>query len=613
MIELTIVLALLLSGGVVWMQKKADERLRNQFPQIMKVLNQVVWEKYGQGNLEAYQQLFPEPRKRKATDSSPDDLSIILSSLPFNGDCGYAAIDAAPERFRSTVDGLEDFADRLHQVLALGPIIPSLDENIGSWPLLSIDSLAVRSHARGLKFLAFRDWMKDDRKSAVIRLVDVMRLGYAFRAIVDIGNLLVLLECIEDGLGGINSLLWNNPDGNSCRLLLQDLETLPLETLDLSKTFFNPTWEILKYVMSDNHSLANGLFAAEILQGQYEESVRNALWEVGVKSNSLNEWTTIPALKKRLEKLPDSFFESDPLFSIEQAKSLPRILYVASKANRSMSEKVFRFYSDRIENVIRKALAIQGALWARNWRDERGVWPTGEEFSIQCPVGDRFSLLTIEDPRPILLDVTNLFSSKLPNYSYISPNYSSEYHPKSIHFPDTRTIAFTFLEKYKTGPQETGEFISALPPINPPLEEEMWSTEGKSDSEIDEIAKIREEMQKTDWALGIFKAACPLIQSATYKITSLPIQVGGYEMMGMSGHGMMDMGMGGIYDVSGSMDSVLEYTIELKMPRQSVWIAECPDPTITPGIFLIETLMEDRQVGSQIDQKPIVQLAGWED
>ncbi len=141
----------------------------------------------------------------------------------------------------------------------------------------------------------------------------------------------------------------------------------------------------------------------------------------------------------------------------------------------------------------------------------------------------------------------------------------------------------------------------------------MWSTEGKSDSEIDEIAKIREEMQKTDWALGIFNAACPLIQSATYKITSLPIQVGGYGIMGMGSYGMMGMGMGGNYGMSGSMDSVLEYTIELKMPRQSVWIAECPDPTIAPGIFLIETLMEDRQEGLQQDKKSIVQLAGWED
>ncbi len=406
MIELTIVLALLLSGGVVWMQKKADERLRNQFPQMMKILNQVVWEKYGPGNLEAYQQLFPEPRKRKAADITPDDLSLALSSLPFNGDCGYAVVNGAQERFRSTVDGLEDFADRLHQALALGPIIPSPGENIGFWPFFPIDSLAVRSHARGLKFLAFRDWIKGDRKSAVIRLMDVMRLGYAFRACSDL-SLSVHLECMEDGLRGINSLLWNNPDGDSCRLLLQDLEALPLETLDLSVSFFNPMWGTLKYVMSDNHSSANDLFAAAILQSPCEESVRNALWEVGVKSNRLNQWTTVPALKKRLEKLPDSFFENDPLFSIELAKSLPRILYVASKANRLMSDNVFRFYSDRIENVKRKALAIQGALWARNWRGERGVWPTGEEFSTQCPVGDRFSLLTVEDPRPILLDVKN--------------------------------------------------------------------------------------------------------------------------------------------------------------------------------------------------------------
>ena len=118
---------------------------------------------------------------------------------------------------------------------------------------------------------------------------------------------------------------------------------------------------------------------------------------------------------------------------------------------------------------------------------------------------------------------------------------------------------------------------------------------------------MRKKIIDFEWALDIFKVASPLIQSATYKITNLPVKYEGYGMMGMGGYGM---GMGGMYRGE-EKNSVLEYTIELNLPRRSYWIAEYEDEVLPPDMFLIESFNKDSSDDPN-REKPVVQLAGWQ-
>ncbi|MGC9326995.1 MAG: hypothetical protein ACP5I1_05135, partial [Candidatus Hinthialibacter sp.] len=170
--ELTIVLALLISGLMMWKEKHHAEAWMQQRLEILKIFDQAVWDQYGPGDIEAYQRLFPG--SRKSHYQSSDDLSRFFSSLPFNHNCGFVHVPQAPAWVIQELAGMDQFAEELHAVLqTAGPILSSPDE----FQSPNLDYDMIRSHTTALRFLALRDLMQKRPDQAIEKLVDLIRLG----------------------------------------------------------------------------------------------------------------------------------------------------------------------------------------------------------------------------------------------------------------------------------------------------------------------------------------------------------------------------------------------------------------------------------------------------
>ena len=460
LIESTVVLALLITFCVVWVQKKSEKSLRDRLPQIVKTLNQAVWDEYGPGSVEAYDKIFWNERLSN---------SFSCWNLPFNSDCGLVAVDRIPESFRDGMDEIQNFADRLHQTLDAGPMISPPDEKDLSWNFFQLDSHPLDSYMRGLNFLAFSEWMRGNRDSAIQHFIDVLRMGHALRARPGYLSRSQRVQILDSGLNGLNSLIWNDPDGKCSQTLFREMEELNPAAWSIQSHTFNPLWEALERVWRDKNFQADEHFAAYLLSiGNRDDSVASALSDLGSLKqigSLLNKWTTVPALKKRLDRLPDAFFKNDPLFSVERAKSLPRLMYVVSKVYTNSSKGTGDPFdgfliNNRKVNVKKKALAIEGALWARAWRDERGFWPSSEIFKSECPVGEWFSLISTTHPQPLQLGLKQFFFDKDNDYGYDSNNS-----PK-VGFPNKRTITFSILKNIRENSE--GQFEYDVSKLNLP-------------------------------------------------------------------------------------------------------------------------------------------------
>lgn len=556
--EFTIVLALLISGLMIWKEKQHAEAWEQQRQEILKIFNQAVWDQYGPTDAEAYQRLFPGSRRGQYQSS--DDLSRFFSSLPFNQSCGFVHVPQAPSWVIQKFAGLDQFAEDLHAVLQTGPILTPPDEV--EPPYLNYSM--IRSHATALRFLAFRDLMQKHPEQAIEKLSDLIRLGQALRASPNPWEHVMRQEILYKGLSSFSSLIWYNIDLESSRSILETLNAFEPESWRLPSFLGSPLWSATTGRMTTQSTIA-----FKILNRAPQCPIDSIYKSIGIGSTDdyavllsyMRKWTTIPALRKRLKKLPESFYESDSFLSKEQAKKIPTLLYAATRSGGGSVEDLdFVHDTGGLEfgRLKQEALALQGAMWARKWRNEHNEWPV-KEFKEQCPAGQSFSLLKINNPRPLQLGFNRLFE---PN------SIDSELSPISrsikIRFPNLNTIKYTII-------------------MSP------------------------EEQEKIEWIPAIFRVASPLVCSATYEIKELPKTLGAYGMgmgMGMMGNYGMDMGYGTMV----MAHSVVEYTVELNLPKTSYWIVKYQDEILSPELYLIDILSRDDPKSRQ----PVVQLAGWE-
>jgi len=590
--ESTVVLALLVSLAIVWFEKKNEERIRQQCPAILKMYNQAIWEKYKPGNRTAYLELL-----QNSYNSQHDDIYDFpfTEGRPHNFANGLAAIDWAPAWFFQKLDVLGNFSQNVHQVLNTGPMISSPEET----QFLPMDSDYVDSFLRGIPYAALRDWLRGEKEKAIGQLMDLIHLGQAFRfSPVSQERNEMRTSTIQRALVGFNSLIWNNLDVQSSRTILHELKAVKPETWIEPQLLSDFVWLLLTNSLDEDipvekiaaYRLLNGfsdLESDEMVNffglGTYRKQVKEALlvdrktaWPLVAAferkvAAQLGKWTTVPAVNKRLDKLPDDFFADDFFLTPEQARSLPRSIFAITKKSKKQVEDYERKQrSDEISyQAIQKpklqALALQSAFWCRVWREDHGAWPTAEEFKTQSPAGESLALFKIENSKPFLLDYQRLFEER-PRHSY------SRYdRPIKVDNPNPRTLRYTYFQYGEN-------------PGNP----------------------TQQEKQKIEWTKGIFLAACPLVQSVTYTITSIwSIDDMIFEQTDLPLPRNLWEGFR------------VDYSIEMSLPQFSYWIAEWKDETGQPEEFLNENLQPEKPNNEYYDsgenpEKPVIQLAGWE-
>ena len=100
----------------------------------------------------------------------------------------------------------------------------------------------------------------------------------------------------------------------------------------------------------------------------------------------LNKWTTLPAMRKRANGLPDRFYEMDPFFPLEMTKSMPPLLYAASRYSKVVEDNSsVVIWFKQFRDSVRYLTAV---FRVRCWKDERGCWPTESEFKSEITDDD---------------------------------------------------------------------------------------------------------------------------------------------------------------------------------------------------------------------------------
>lgn len=606
--ESTIVMALLISGAIVWFEKKTEERIRENIPAAFKMYNKALWDKYGPGNRIAYIDLFVQPQ---------GDYNNIWLNSPFveykprNFECGLAAVQEAPDWFYTNLDLFKEFPKQLHQTLEVGPAITALEES----GFFELDESLAEVYCRTLRYMALRDWLQGNREKAISQLIDLIRLGYAFRYSPAYLEQYTLRDvATRSGLDGLDSLIWKNLDASSTQTILKALRTVQPESWSIPFCCNNGIWTFPQVENAPSAPIFVFLTTAYLLGRIPHTDSKETLNQIGIYGykdediviSRIKNWTTLPAMNKRLRKLPESFYEDDYLLSSEQAKSIPPLLYACAKVSKNFVKDVEEYWEkpasteQRQQNPVVQSKvevqALEAALWCRKWREERGAWPAPEEFKTQYPSGESFQLLKINTPLPLLLGFQRLFEKQSLNYD---SSDNLDFNPLEVSYPYPNTLTFTFAHH------------------------------------VEERNKLNlEEKERIEWTLGIYQAFSPLVKTATYtiadfpnemfrtgdspatimyQVTSPPALTAIDAIAGVSSE-RNDFEIVRTIPIDGyRYNSIINYTIELNAPQNSYWIAEYDDESISPDEFLIENLPTPKKDNRRYYHiRPAIQLAGWE-
>lgn len=586
LMELTVVLAFALCAyghweDYPWWGKHGNDRaIYPSYNKTMKSIHQAIWDKYGPGTKEEYIRIFdinfdqgPSRFPQFANlKSGPSWFQTAYHVSQHIGDTlAFTAVPEAPDWFQDDLNRAAIAADLLHQTLEKGPMIPAPDERdfrLGTDT--TINYFNIQNGVRTLRQLALRDWMAAEWDRAIERLNDILRLGDAFEHSTNLIDHLMRASIINTGLSGFQTIIWNDPEPEMNRKIYEMLERLESWNWTfppyLENILFRDFNAFDKNMSPDRW--CTFMLLINTSNPECEPDLTKTLCRMGVIPRNertisralalLDQWTALPAMRKRLAGLPDSFFESDDLFSIEDAKQIPRILYVASKVQM----KTKNYYPDlrkRLDVAQAEALTLAGAYWVRCWHDEHGTWPTENDFDAS-PYGETLDLAITELPEVVL----NHFAAMYP---VVNP-YQGIARPSSVI-------------------REKGEILYPfnVPPENSP-----------------EFKKYHPDTSRAgliDWTKGMFTAMQPWVESVTPIIIS-----------------EATTGITHFYPLPEFVRSQSRdyFTIKLHLPKKTYWVKHS-NINSWPGMMNNKMMINQEIVIDQETLERLIhsdRLAGWE-
>lgn len=409
LIEALVVTTITISVVMTQYENNRDRQFLEKVPEIVQSINQTIWEKYQPGNVKSYKELFGEERSSRQTfiiisynewfgeersfqqSFSWQEAILALQRTGFG--TGFLYVPEAPEFVDTNMKFYIHQVDRVRQVLDQGILIPAPDEPEFT-EISTYVNYDIVMAADVLVQIANRYWIDGEFNDALRILSDILRLGDALKAqLLSTGQFYYRQQIYEKAITDYNRLIWTNPSFSENKLLLQKIQPFTFETLPFANSplfYICTTPERAKSI--EKGSLATLLNALRI-NNRIDDSIRAVLTDAGIwpaddfsfaELNSyLFKWTTLPAVYKRSEQIPDWFFE-DPFFPKETAKAFPRIVYIASRILFHFNTQD-QYVHKTINRLEAKNMAIQASAWARVWRDENGRWPTAEEFKAEAP------------------------------------------------------------------------------------------------------------------------------------------------------------------------------------------------------------------------------------
>jgi len=597
--ELIIVLTVCLLALSTWHERRVANQQREQALELATLLNQTLWDKYGPGTKQGYMDLLT--RDPYTTINLGENRSRVISIFEelnqvetLVGNAGaILAVPEAPEWYQSRLNQVEDWAAQVPPVLEKGPYLAAPDEiyfATSEYHSLWISGIAQK--ALGLKQLALRDWIQGKRDLAIARLVDIIRLGDAFRYSPMAWDQLMRAMVIEIGLDGFDTVLWTNPGPEDNQKILAAL-----------RQFKPEEWYIPSYAgnilfwsnYSDYAGMMGRLYQSDtiaatlLLNGvpdpQRDTRIDDLYHEIGLipdwridqlrgipkalvlwndryarffkqrgsrkTAALLAKWTTLPAMRKRAGNLPDWFYDSDPLLSADNARRIPPLVYAASRFATLFAEPYYQTNAlTRLLVARQRMAALTAAFWGRCQRDTKGAWLSSEEFAAQFEKQSQWTVDLFPDRSN-----TQLVEAYIARHQVNKRNYLDE----------TKTVV---------NPGDHSE-------INFPMK--WYGEEHIAPAEIPSVTATREELE--NWVRGIFQND-PMVETVRPHHVDVP----------------------GYYHPSDkTIQAVKSYQVKLKLPKTSYWVVQTgPD-----GIRDLPFLPYNPTNGAQ-SRGDILQLAGWE-
>jgi hypothetical protein len=395
------------------------------------------------GDIPAYRKLFntmadPETVRIPGSDQviDWDSLQTVTDRYYIRG--GFLAVPGAPEWFQDELDRMEPQTDYLKEILETGPYVsPPSPE---AW----VNFLAIQRTAKTLQMLAVRDWLHGDKEQAADHLSTIFDLGDAFKPNCFLIAQLIRISLYSSrGVEGFDSLIWTDPGPAENTLLLAALAdtesdewTIPPYSLSFLVTVAmnwpppsaNPDATL-------DQLAAAAVLLSPIMASADPETMR-VLRETGILQNAPNSdynvidrmsrWTTVPAMRRRAQRIPESYYASDPWMSAGSAKRLPPLLYLLSRVGLPDTRHQAREAGRRLDVARWKTQAIANAYRVRVFRDEHGRWPTPEEYNLRLGAGSSLDYHVLADPAPLL----NRFLGIHDTYHQYPDNFAWNWTPE---------------------------------------------------------------------------------------------------------------------------------------------------------------------------------------
>ncbi len=495
--ELIIVLVVLIVAASYIHEWRTVYRQKDHTPEMAQAFNQALWDEYGPGASEPYRELFgyPGAPSDEAMKQWGDPVNTALGGvrLPGNGN-SLIAVPEAPDWFHKALAQVDIFEASANVVVEKGPYVVAPEEDgFDDLQTFDLNLINVQTGAKGLRLIGIRDWLRGDQEKGIRHFSTVLRLADAFHPAPNLIHQLIRFAVYGIGLSGFELVTWTDPSPEDTRRILECLQEAEPETwhaprhaesllvtylytLDMRSPGMNPAERFLAQQFASGEALAAAILLGE--KPSKDNKTYAILHEAGLVpreplstgeiADKLAQWTTLPAMRLRAERVPDSFFETDPFLSLEQAKEFPRLIYLAS---RYRGRGIYtRKHSQRFNNRRVQGQTLLAAYRARAWRDEHGRWPTDQEFAGLAPQDEPFEWHVTDSPLPIRRHFMAVYGLSEEPSSLLAPDLNQNFCIGYIKVPksmDEKPVlgAYGIASQYAMGQDwmydtETGNVLS---------------------------------------------------------------------------------------------------------------------------------------------------------
>lgn len=599
----------------LWLQMSdpLPDYSENDYREYDRAVKQFVWDSYGPGAHRLYHQFRAQelPPARISTDFQKllDIVNLIGCSEgstiapAFNSDyqMTWFQINFHFEKYLQFVEKTGPYLDVPVGIQECVSEEPESLPLFAQWHDYNFPTWIDPDIARVERLRAKHDWQIGNYNEAVDRLDRLIRIVRAFRYNLDVRT--ETHRGIREVLAIPEDLVWHTPDRTADRTMVDGLERIrsysweaPLhfglyhyyqDSMDKNKSFeetilrdeyqhaldiastelerlnSTPTAELIKSRNLVNSSSGFSLFAGN----RYDRS-----------QIQLCQWTGLLALRRRAAHLPDKYYQSDPILPIAVAKKLPPLIYLNS---RRAQESVWPVTEKLIPDKIDLLLAVYKA---RLWRDEKGTWPTPEEFKQLLPEGSNLEWRIESDPQPFVI--------QFANDHRLFPTYAKSY----LEFDLAEQDELPFGERLPQPLRWDAEYPNRLTYIFP--SSLVW--DDTRDGELPpEIQRNHELMFNCVPAL--FESLQPLVKSTHWRVPEDELLPGAIVNVLDSSFSLLDRQESRLHvpaDAERIDKKLVEYVVEFNLPELSYWV--------------VHPKAKESDITSPNYKNDMILLAGWE-